>query len=53
MQGKGNPKWYAPFCHLKMNPHTQYGIPTSNNIGDTLQTQISRKLGHRSKSQWP
>ena len=26
-------------CHAKMHSHTKFGIPTSNNIGDTHQTQ--------------
>ena len=27
-------KWYATLCHLKMHPHTKFGIPTLKNIGD-------------------
>ena len=27
-------KWYATPCHPKMHPQTEFGIPTSNNIGD-------------------
>ena len=26
-------KWYMTLHHLKMHPHTKFGIPTSNNIG--------------------
>ena len=39
-QGQSDPKWYAPLRHLKRNQHTKFGIPTSNNIGDMLQTQL-------------
>ena len=32
-------KWYATLRHPKMHPHTKFGIPTSNNIGDMHRTQ--------------
>ena len=32
-------KWYATLCHLKMHPHTKFGIPTSKNIGDMHRTR--------------
>ena len=38
--GKSDPKWYAPLRHPKMNPHTKFGISTSNNIGEMLMTQL-------------
>ena len=31
-------KWYATLRHPKMHPHTKFGIPTSNNIGDMHRT---------------
>ena len=31
-------KWYATLDNPKMYRHTKYGIPTSNNIEDMLQT---------------
>ena len=39
-QGQSDPKWYAPLPHQKRNQHPKFGIPTSNNIGDMLQTQL-------------
>ena len=33
-------KWYATLRHPKMHPHTQFGIPTFNNVGDIIWTQI-------------
>ena len=36
-----------------MHSHTKFGIPFSNNIRDMLLTQLSSKLGQRSRSQWP
>ena len=39
-QGKSDPKWYAPLRHPKRNQHTKFEIPTSNNIGDMLQTRL-------------
>ena len=39
-QGKSDPKWYAPLRHPKRYQHTEFGIPTSNNIGDMLQTRL-------------
>ena len=39
-QGKSDPKWYAPLRHPKRNQHTIFGIPTSNNTGDMLQTLL-------------
>ena len=38
--GKSDPKWYAPLRHPKRNQHTKFGIPTSNNIEDMLQTRL-------------
>ena len=32
-------KWYSTLCHLKVHPHTKFGIPTSKNIGDMHRTQ--------------
>ena len=32
-------KWNVRLRHPKMHPHTTFGIPTSNIIGDMLQTQ--------------
>ena len=32
-------KWYATLHHLKMHPHTKFGIPTSKNIGDMHRTR--------------
>ena len=32
-------KWYATLRHPKMPPHTQFGIPTSKNIGDMHRTR--------------
>ena len=32
-------KWYATLCHSKMYPHTEFGIPTSKNIGDMDRTR--------------
>ena len=32
-------KWYATLGHPKMHPHTKFGIPTSNNIGDMHRTK--------------
>ena len=49
-QGQSDPKWYAPLGHSKGNQHTKFEIPTSNNIGDMLQTQLFYELGHRSRS---
>ena len=28
--------WYATLHYLKMQAHTKFGIPTSNNVGDIL-----------------
>ena len=39
--------------HPKMHIHTKFGIPTSKNIRDMLQTQQFLKLGQRSRSQRP
>ena len=38
------PKWYLTLRHPKMHPgpHTKFGIPTSNNVGDMLRTNYSR-----------
>ena len=32
------PKWYATHPHPNMHPHTKFGIPTSNNVGDMHRT---------------
>ena len=32
-------KWYMTLRYPKMYPHTKFGIPTSNNIGDMDQTR--------------
>ena len=32
-------------CHPKMQPRTKFGIPSSNNIGEMLRTQLFYKLG--------
>ena len=32
-------KWYATLRHLKMYPHTKFGIPYSRNIGDMDRTR--------------
>ena len=32
-------KWYATLCNPKMHPHTKFGIPTSENIGDMNRTR--------------
>ena len=32
-------KWYVTLRHPKMYPHTEFGIPTSKNIGDMHWTQ--------------
>ena len=33
----GTQRWCATLFHPKMHPHTKFGIPTSNNIGDIVQ----------------
>ena len=43
--------WYAKLRHLKMHPHTKFGIPISKNVRDRLWTQLFLKLGQRSRSQ--
>ena len=32
--------WYKALHQPKIHPHTKFGIPTSNNAGDMLQTYI-------------
>ena len=32
--------WYVTLCHPKMQPHTKFEIPTSNNIRDMLRTRL-------------
>ena len=32
-------KWYAILRFSKMHPHTKFGIPTSNKIGDMHRTR--------------
>ena len=39
--------WQATLSHLKMHPHTKFGIPTSNNIRYMLRTLLIKK--HRSE----
>ena len=34
-------KWYVTLRHPRMHLHTNFGIPTSKNIGDMHQTQSS------------
>ena len=36
------PKQYVTLRNPKVYPHTEFGIPTSNNIGDMLRTRFSR-----------
>ena len=36
----GTQGWCATLCHLKMHPHTKFGIPSLNHIGDMLQTSL-------------
>ena len=33
-------KWYVTHRHPKMQRHTKFGIPISNNTGDMLQTRL-------------
>ena len=40
-------KWYLTLFHPKMHPHTKFGMPTSNNIGDMAWTR-NRYTGPRS-----
>ena len=35
-------KWYATICHPKMHPHTKFGIPTLNIIGNMAGTRIKQ-----------
>ena len=37
--------WYTTLSHLKVHPHTNFEIPTSNNIRDMLWTRLFKKLG--------
>ena len=32
--------WYVTLRHTKIQPHTKFGIPTSNNVGDMLRTRL-------------
>ena len=32
--------WYATLCHPEMHQHTNFEIPTSNNIRDMLRTGL-------------
>ena len=32
--------WYATLRHPMMHPHTNFEIPTSNNIRDMLRTRL-------------
>ena len=36
----GTQGWCATLCHPKMHQRTKFWIPTSNNIGDMLRTQL-------------
>ena len=36
----GTQEWCATLCHPKMHQHTEFGIPTLNNIGDMLRTRL-------------
>ena len=38
------PEWYATPCHPKMNRHTKFGDPTSNNTGYMHRTQCGTKM---------
>ena len=35
--------WYLTLCHPKMHLHTEFEIPTSNNIRDMLRTRLLKK----------
>ena len=35
--------WFVTLQHPKMRPHTKFGIPTSNNLRDMLQTGLSTR----------
>ena len=35
--------WYLTLCHPKMHLHTNFEIPTSNNIRDMLRTRLLKK----------
>ena len=39
------PKWRVTLNHLKMHAQTKFWIPTSNNVGDMLQTRLFNKRG--------
>ena len=47
--------WNRALLHPKMHSHTEFEIPTSNNIRDMFRTWLFLKLGQRSSlmSQWP
>ena len=48
-------KWPKMVCATPPtleNPHTKFGITTSNNISNMLQTRLFQKLSHRSRLQW-
>ena len=36
--------WYATLRHPKMHPHTNFRIPTSNNVRDILKTRSDVKV---------
>ena len=44
------PKWHATLCHPKMHSNNNIGIPTSNNVGYMLRTQLYSKSGQGSRS---
>ena len=33
------PKWYETLSYFKMHPHTEFGMPISNDIGDIALTR--------------
>ena len=37
-QGQSDPQWNASLGHPKIHPRIECWVPTSNNIGDMLQT---------------
>ena len=39
-QGQSYQKWYASLRHSERNQHTKFGIPTSNNVLDMVQTRL-------------
>ena len=41
-------KQYVTLRHLEVHPHTEFVVPTANNVGDMLQTRLleKRDQGH-------